>query len=226
MHDFNPFDPRPPRGPGRGPQGRGSRRGGFPGGPFGPPMPPFPPGFAPGGPGGHFGPRGPFGPGGPRRARRGDVRTAILQLLAEEPMNGYQVIATLEERTEGAWKPSPGAVYPSLNQLEDEGLVETFYNEGAKAYRLTNAGREAPEVGSETPRPWEAFRDANQPSHPQSAGQVWVAYGELAHALKALTRTGTQAQHQAAAAAIAEVQRTVYGLLAQPSEASGDDSTV
>lgn len=197
------------------------------GGPFGPPMPPFGPGFGPGGPGGHFGgPRGPFGPGGPfgpRRARRGDVRTAILQLLHEQPMNGYQVIAALDERTEGAWKPSPGAVYPSLSQLEDEGLIEAFDNDGTKAFRLTNAGREVPEVGADAPRLWDELREANQPSHPGSAGQLWVAYADLAHALKALTRTGSPAQHEAAAAVLAETQRRLYGILAEPTT-TGDEA--
>ncbi|HQE32353.1 MAG TPA: PadR family transcriptional regulator [Propionibacteriaceae bacterium] len=218
MHDFFTQDSRPRRGPRRGPEGRGFGRGSMGGGPFGPPMPFGPSGFGPRGPEG-FGPRGPFGPGGPfgpRRARRGDVRTAILQLLAEQPMNGYQVIAALDERTEGAWKPSPGAVYPSLNQLEDEGLIEPFDNEGTKAYRLTSQGNQTAEVSPETPRPWESMRAAHEPSHPQGASQIWAAYGDLAHALKALTRSGTAAQHEAAAKAIAELQRSVYGILAEP----------
>ena len=219
MHDFFTSDHRPRRGPGRGPgsEGRGGgRRGPWGGGFAGPPMPPF----GPGGPQGPFGPRGPFGPGGPfggrGRARRGDVRTAILQLLSEQPMNGYQIIATLTERTDGAWKPSPGAVYPSLNQLEDEGLVETFDNEGTKAFRLTDAGREAPEAGADAPRPWDAIRQANEPRHPQGAENVWRQYGELALALKALTRSGTKAQNEAATQVLADAQRKVYGILAEP----------
>lgn len=93
----------------------------------------------------------PFGPGGPfqgarirsRRAgrvRRGDVRLAILALLLQEPLNGYQIIQKVSERTDGAWRPSPGAVYPALSQLEDECLVEAFDNDGQKAFRLTEAG--------------------------------------------------------------------------------------
>ncbi len=79
-------------------------------------MPDFGAGF--GGPGG-FGQ--PFGPG--RRAARGDVRAAILVLLAEKPSHGYQIIQELERRSDGAWRASPGSVYPTLQQLEDEGLV-------------------------------------------------------------------------------------------------------
>jgi DNA-binding PadR family transcriptional regulator len=91
-------------------------------------------GPGPGGPGGHRG-RGP-------RARRGDVRAAMLLLLDEQPQNGYQIIQEIERRTEGIWKPSPGSVYPALQQLEDEGLVQTAESEGKRAYELTAEGRE------------------------------------------------------------------------------------
>src|SRR3954451_440681 len=92
------------------------------------------------------GPGGPWGPGGHRgrrggRARRGDVRAAMLLLLDEQPQNGYQLIQEIERRTEGVWKPSPGSVYPALQQLEDEGLVATAESEGKRAYELTAEGR-------------------------------------------------------------------------------------
>src|SRR5690349_11942593 len=77
-------------------------------------------GFPFGGPG-HGGGR--FGRG--RKARRGDIRTAALLLLAEEPRNGYQIMQEVEERSEGMWRPSPGSVYPALSQLEDEGLIRS-----------------------------------------------------------------------------------------------------
>ena len=113
--------------------------------------PPF--GGGPGGrPGGPFGggPEGPFG-GGPRggrrggrhgRAGRGDVRSALLLLLADEPMHGYQLMQAVAERTGGAWKLSPGAVYPTIAQLEDEGLVRISAEGGRKLVTLTEAGRE------------------------------------------------------------------------------------
>jgi DNA-binding PadR family transcriptional regulator len=110
--------------------GHGHRRRGF--------RPPFPPGFAAGGPGfgGGFGPGfGPFGPRG--RARRGDVRLAVLSLLAENPNNGYGLIKAIAEKTDDAWRASPGSVYPTLAQLVDEGLVATDDN----VYQLTEAGR-------------------------------------------------------------------------------------
>jgi DNA-binding PadR family transcriptional regulator len=91
-----------------------------------------------------FGPGGRGGPWGHRRgprARRGDVRAALLLLLAEEPRNGYQLIQEIERRTEGFWKPSPGSVYPSLQQLEDEGLVRAQEQDGRRTYVLTDEGR-------------------------------------------------------------------------------------
>ena len=80
--------------------------------------------FEPGMPGargrGPGGPRGRRG-GGRGRVPRGEVRAAVLLLLAEEPMNGYQLMQTIADRSGGRWTPSPGAIYPTLNQLEDEG---------------------------------------------------------------------------------------------------------
>src|SRR3954451_219248 len=82
------------------------------------------------------------GPGARRsRARRGDVRAAILLLLAEEPRNGYAIMQEIERRTDGVWRPSPGAVYPALSQLEDEGLVRATEHDGRRSYELTDEGR-------------------------------------------------------------------------------------
>src|SRR3954447_14342321 len=91
------------------------------------------------------GPSGPwgfkeFGARGPR-ARRGDVRAALLALLAEEPRNGYGLMQEIERRSDGLWRPSPGSVYPALQQLEDEALVRTVDQEGRKLFELTDAGR-------------------------------------------------------------------------------------
>src|SRR5215218_10650720 len=102
-------------GPGRGPRGHRGGGHGRPGGPF------------PGGPFGFGGPRG-------RRARRGDVRAALLVLLAEEPRNGYQLMQEIEQRSDGIWRPSPGSVYPALQLLEDEGLVRVAPERGGKEY--------------------------------------------------------------------------------------------
>src|SRR5271166_4686875 len=131
--------------PGRGGPGRhgrhrhhgGPRGGGFGGGPFG---------FGPGG--------GPRGRG--RKARRGDIRTAALLLLNEEPRNGYQIMQEVQERSDGVWRPSPGSVYPALQQLEDEGLIRSGESDGRKLFQLTDAGRDyVKERGEDKQAPWE-----------------------------------------------------------------------
>jgi DNA-binding PadR family transcriptional regulator len=144
--------------------------GGGRGGPYGP-DPRQLKAFFGGGPGGFGGP-GPWGPGGPGahrgggrggrgrgRARRGDVRAAMLLLLDEQAQNGYQLIQEIERRTEGMWKPSPGSVYPALQQLEDEGFVHTIEAEGKRAYELTAEGREHVEGNrAELGDPFEAAK--------------------------------------------------------------------
>src|SRR5688500_8708904 len=100
-----------------------------------------------------------FGPPRGPRARRGDVRAALLVLLAEEPRNGYQLMQEIEERSGGVWRPSPGSVYPALQQLEDEGLVRVEQREGGKAYALTDEGRAHVEARSDQlGAPWDAVR--------------------------------------------------------------------
>lgn len=110
---------------------------------LGPPSFPLPSMSPPNGP--FFG--GPLGPAGghpcpPRpRVRRGDVRSAILALLAEHPLNGYQLIQRINERSQGVWRPSPGSIYPALQQLEDEGMVRAEAEGGRRRFHLTDAGR-------------------------------------------------------------------------------------
>ena len=116
------------------------------------------------------------------RATRGDVRAAALALLAEEPMNGYQIIQAIGERSDGVWRPSPGSVYPALQQLEDEGLIRAEAGEGGRrAYQLTDEGRAYAEAHPDELRaPWDAVagavgrhrdRDA-QPDRPGRDGRV------------------------------------------------------
>ena len=185
-------------------------------------------GQAPFGPRGFFGPEGPFGPSGPfgpegpggrgwghgrgGRARRGDVRLAILALLAEEPRNGYQVIQAIEERTGGAWKPSPGAVYPALAQLADEGLVEQREDGGRPAYHLTDAGRAAAaEIGQ---KPWEAEAETGHPWIPEGAPDLWKEFGQLALAARSVLASGDASLAARATQVLQESRRTLYGLLA------------
>ncbi len=90
------------------------------------------------------------------RMGRGDVRAAVLAILTEEPMHGYQIIRAIEERSGGMWKPSPGSVYPTLQVLADEGLVTAVESAGKKTYSLTDAGRAAAETAPDVSAPWEA----------------------------------------------------------------------
>src|SRR5437899_182373 len=134
---------------------RGHVRGAFPG------RPPGPPGFH------GFGPW----PGEPRmrgpRARRGDVRAAALALLAEQSMNGYQIIQEIAERSGGVWRPSPGSVYPALQQLEDEGLIRAEEHDERKLFALTDAGRALlEERDADAPAPWEQMSgDVSSEAH-------------------------------------------------------------
>src|SRR3954462_5580548 len=104
------------------------------------------------------------------KVRRGDVRSAILDVLAVEPMNGYQIIQQIAERTGGAWKPSPGSVYPTVQQLEDEGLVEGHEGEGRRLLRLSEEGRryveEHPDELAATWRPFQAGDDVEEDGGP------------------------------------------------------------
>ncbi len=178
------------------------------------------PGFGPGQFGGPFGPGGPFRPGGPMHgghgrggARRGHVRTSILALLAETQLNGYQIMQTLAERTGGAWKPSPGTVYPTLSQLEDEGLIESFDNNGQKAFQLTDAGRKAAE-GIEQ-KPWDLINEHLGGFNPQLVKALWSQWDATAGALNEFSRTASPAQLQTATKLIADTRRALYGLLAE-----------
>jgi DNA-binding PadR family transcriptional regulator len=166
-------------------------RGGFGGGPFG--------GFGPGG--------GPRGRG--RRARRGDIRTAALLLLAEEPRNGYQIMQEVQERSGGVWSPSPGSVYPALQQLEDEGLIRTQEADGRKLFAITDAGRELlAERGEDRPAPWE------HTDGPGGAHALGGLMREVASAFVQVMRTGSEGQIARAADVLATTRRDLYRILA------------
>jgi DNA-binding PadR family transcriptional regulator len=190
---------------------RGGRRGGrggrggpwaFPGGgPFG------------GGPWGDT----PFGGPPPwmgrrSKARRGDVRAAILALLAEEPRNGYQLIQEIGERSGGEWRPSPGAVYPALQQLTDEGLIEAEEHDGRRTFRLSEAGRAyVAEHPDEVNAPWEAMtadvRDDVRDLFGTSA-KTGAAIMQIIHA-------GNEEQIAQARQILTETRRRLYQLLAE-----------
>lgn len=154
-------------------------------GPFGPG---FGRGFGPGfGPGFGFGPGAPRGRGGrgPRgRGKRGDVRAAILTLLTERPMHGYEMTQEIAARSNDLWKPSPGSVYPTLQLLVDEGLITPTESEGSKkTFELTAEGRTAA-AAIET-APWDEIAedaDPNAVNLRAALGQLFGAVGQAAHA--------------------------------------------
>ncbi len=169
------------------------------GGPFGPPW----------GPGG-FGGRGRWGGRGPR-ARRGDVRLALLALLAEEPRNGYALMQEIERRSEGNWRPSPGSVYPALQQLEDEGLVRSGDAGGRRAFSLTEEGRAYVEGReAELAAVWDAVRgDEADPRH-----ELRSLLMQVGAAVHQVALAGGETQVAEAKRVLAETRRTLYRLLA------------
>lgn len=163
----------------------------------------FGPGFGPGGPGGF----------GPRRGRRprGDVRGAVLLLLAEEPRNGYSIMQEIENRSAGAWRPSPGSVYPLLQQLEEAGLVRSVDSDGRKLIELTDDGRETVEAErAAIGEPWKVADDGPwarvQEARSASMGVLQAA--------DAVFGQGDEAQKARALELLTETRRALYGILA------------
>jgi DNA-binding PadR family transcriptional regulator len=189
-------------------QARARARGaGFGAGPFGA-------GFGPG-----FGFGFGFGPGGPRggyrgrgrgRGRRGDVRAAILALLAERPMHGYEMIQEICQRSNGLWRPSPGSVYPTLQLLVDEGLIVGTESEGSKRlFELTDDGREAA-AKTQTP-PWEEIAEGADPNEVN----LRAAFGQFAAAVFQSAHAATPEQQTRILDIVNNARRDIYGVLGE-----------
>ncbi|MBF6297361.1 PadR family transcriptional regulator [Nocardia amamiensis] len=182
--------------------GRRFRRGGRHG--FGPE---FGPGFGPG-----FGPHFGRGRGRGGRGRRGDVRAAVLLLLTERPMHGYELIQQIRERSDDVWRPSPGSIYPALAQLEDEGLVLIEKVAGRKTAKLTETGVEyvtthRDELGD----PWaEVKQDVGA-----QAMDLRALVGQLMGAVAQVAAAGTPQQAARAAELLTETRKSLYRILAE-----------
>jgi DNA-binding PadR family transcriptional regulator len=177
----------------------------------------FPPGWGPGGPwrGHGRGHGGPHGRG--RRGRRGDVRAAILALLAEQPRHGYEIISEIAERSGGFWRPSPGSVYPTLQLLADEGLVTSRDEGGKKLFELTESGRAAAEAQDGAP-PWEQIALDVDPSEVN----LRKAGATLAAAAIQVSQAGTPNQKKRAVEVLNEARRALYAILG---EVDAEDDT-
>src|SRR5438477_6192250 len=167
-----------------------------------------------------FGWRGPFPPQGHgphghgrgrsrSRGRRGNVRAAILALLTERPMHGYEMIKEIDSRTGGVWSPSPGSVYPTLQLLEDEGLITSEESGGRKRFTLTEAGQpEATAAAADAP--WNEFSEETVTSGQDTKDAIFG----IMNALRQIGFEGTPEQWQRAVAVLQETKRKLYGILA------------
>ena len=145
--------------------------------------------------------------GGGRRMRRGATRTAILLSLKDEPAHGYEVMRRLEEMSGGLWRPSPGSVYPHLQMLEDEGLVQSSEAEGSRTYTLTETGR------AEAERSAPLWQEAGEADDKIRA--LRVAVGQMASAAKQLAGAGQGSQVERGIAVIQKARKDLYQILAE-----------
>jgi DNA-binding PadR family transcriptional regulator len=170
---------------------------------------------------------GPWGRGMRRRggrAKRGNVRAAALALLAEEPMNGYQIIQQISERSGGLWQPSPGSVYPALAQLEDEGLIALQDTDGARrGYGLTDEGRAYVAAHADELRePWSAVAGGAT----SAAVDMRMLVHQVQLAAFQVISAGTEDQVTAARKVLTQTRRALYRILAEDDQTEGDSGAV
>ncbi len=177
-------------------------------------------GQRPGGP--RFGDEGPRGfRGGPRggRAKPGNMRLAILALLQEEPRNGYGMIQEIASRSGGLWQPSPGAMYPALAGLEDEGLIEAQTQDGKKVYLLSEAGQKYVQDNAESLKdPWNTLGEHGTDGRMERMSAVYglmKAMPLLAQAGKQVAQAGSEAQIKEAAQILTTARKALYRLLSE-----------
>ena len=155
--------------------------------------------------------------------RRGDVRTAIIDVLhrartAEEPINGYQVIQEIAELSNGEWRPSPGSVYPTIQQLQDEGLVESDDERGRRTHPAHRPGRRVGRGATPTSSPsvWAPFARTEPVRGDQPSGQADIKseIGQVVSAVWQLATQGSEQQKKAALDVLVDTRRRLYGILA------------
>lgn len=154
------------------------------------------------------------------RAKRGDVRLAILSVVSDaisrnEPVNGYQVIQQIAERSDGAWRPSPGSVYPTIQQLQDEGLIEVDDERGRKTLRLTDEGHAYVAAHpDDLEAVWAPFQRASQRATSGTSGDLKSEIGQMMGAVWQIVTQGTDGQRKAAIGVLVDTRRALYGILA------------
>ncbi|MBM0276595.1 PadR family transcriptional regulator [Micromonospora tarensis] len=173
-----------------------------------PPVPPGPHGHEHG----HGGPWGGRGRGR-GRGRRPNVRAAVLALLTERPMHGYEMIQEIDSRTGGAWRPSPGSIYPTLQLLEDEGVIVASTEEsggGRKRFTLTEPGQAEAAEAAQTP-PWADVAQGTV----SSWHDIRDSGAQAMNALRQVMTHGTDDQRERAAQVLDETRRKLYAILAE-----------
>ena len=166
------------------------------------------PGFGPG----PWGGRGPWGPPRGRRRERGDVRAAILLLLAEQPRHGYEILTELADRSDGQWQPSPGSIYPVLKRLARDGMVTAAHEDGKRIFSLTDEGRALVEAERASwGEPWAQAADPDT----DAAMSLWAEGRQLGAAVWQVSQLNNPDQIAAAEAVLVEARKKIYGLLAE-----------
>jgi len=160
-----------------------------------------------------------------KRFRLGDVRAAVLGLLAEQPMHGYQIIQEIADRSGGVWQPSPGSIYPVLQQLEDEGLLLIEQTEGRKVANLTEAGRAYVEENrAEFEEVWKALSNNNVDESMQEMRNLVANVKQIGIATKQVAKVGTGSQVAEARRVLADTRRRLYLILAEDDEGDEQDA--
>lgn len=167
-----------------------------------------------------------------REGEGGDIRAAVLRELSDESMHGYQIIRAVEARSGGTWKPTPGSVYPTLQVLDDEGLVSAEQVGERKVYSLTDTGRLAAaaaasaatdSANADSAHAGAAYAASGSPKAPQQAwGQgvhsalaLTKSAAKLAQVMTLVAQTGTSRQTERAVAIVDEARRKLYAILAE-----------
>src|SRR5262249_20986888 len=153
-----------------------------------------------------------FGPRGTGRVRRGDVSLALLTVVAEQPRHGYDIIRELQERSGGMWHPSPGSIYPTLQMLEEQGLLTSEEVDGKRVYSITDDGRahleERRAKGGEAP--WDVAGEGKE-----RCGKLIGAMSQLGAAVMQVARAGSSEQVDRASEIVTEARKKVYAILSE-----------